>query len=72
MKDFYYPGKWERGSSQEENGRDGIMGWWRLVGKDPGISSDRESSPGIDGTTNRTRECALGMSPGCFINLGGI
>lgn len=48
------------------------MGWWRLVGKDLGISSDGESSSGIDRMTNRTQECALGMSPGCFINLGRV
>lgn len=62
MKGFYYPGKGERGKSHEENGGNGIMEWWRLVGKNLGISSDGESSIGMDGTTNRTQGCALGMS----------
>lgn len=59
----------EKGNSQEENG---IMGGWRWVGKDLGISPDGETSTGMDGMTNRTQECALGMSPGCVRNLGGI
>lgn len=42
------------------------------MGKDLGISSDGKTSIGMDGMTNRTQECALGMSPGRVINLGGI
>lgn len=39
----------ERGNIQEENG---IMGWWRLVGKELGVSSDGESPIGVEGVTN--------------------
>lgn len=72
MKGFVTQERRKGGNGQEENGGNGIMGWWKLVGKDLGISPDGESSTGIDGMTNRTRECALGMPLGCFINLGGI
>lgn len=67
------PRKGGKKKQPKEKRENGIMGWWS--GWERTLASAlMENLPvgWMDRRTNRTHKCALGMSPGCFINLGGV